>query len=588
VAPERRQRAHQRFDPFSEQGLLTVPYIQELRERPPVSQWSEFTIIAQDPSVMLGPRILTATVRIPAEELLPGPRGARFHVVDYDAARGVLTPQAEISPNDRFARAANATLTSSPRFRAQNVYVIAARTLAAFEQALGRRLGWAFQAHQLYLVPRAFPELNAYYSPEDGAILFGYMPTAGGELRTCLSHDVIAHESTHAVLDGLRPRFAEPGLPDQPAFHEGLADVVALLSVFSTQEVVERLLGPCDRNGRIDDRRLSSGALRQTALFGLAEQLSASAGSERGSGIRRSIELKPSGEWRGRPEFVEPHRRGEVIVASVMATLLRMWTQRLKPLRVAPRIDRARVAEEGAKAATHLLGMVLRGIDYMPPVELEFEDVIDSVLKADEVVAPDDEKHGYRDALRESFEAFDIRRPPEGIIDLTQREGPAYERMNFAALRSDADEVFRFVWENAEVFEISRDCRLHVESVKPSVRVGPDGLMVAEVVAAYVQSLELSAAELGDRGVTLPRGLRPDAQLQIWGGGVLVFDQFGRAKYHQTKPLADWARQERRLGYLVHQGLADTRGRYGFTLSTPKGQRFADLHMSNERAGEDW
>jgi hypothetical protein len=160
--------------------------------------------------------------------------------------------------------------------------------------------------------------------------------------------------------------------------------------------------------------------------------------------------------------------------------------------------------------------------------------------------------------------------------------------MNFAALRSDADEVFRFIWENADVFGISRDYRLHVESVEPSIRFGPNGLMVGEVVATYVQSLELTAAELRDRGVTLPRGLRPETELQVWGGGVLVFDQFGRSKYHQTKPLDDWPRQQRRLEYLVSQGLGDSHGRFGFSLSTPRGQRFAALHVSNERAGEDW
>jgi hypothetical protein len=564
-----------------------VAFFQVVQEQAPVSQWTQLTIIAQDPSIKIGREILTARVAVPAEELLPGPRGARFHVVDYDASQRVLTQPAVIGPEDRFVNAPDRVLLSDPDFRAQNVYAIAARTLAAFEQSLGRRLGWAFHGHQLYLVPRAFPELNAYYSPEDAAILFGYLPTSGGELRTALSHDVIAHETTHAVLDGLRPRFAEPGLPDQPAFHEALGDIVALLSVFSTQEVVERLLGPADDDGRIDRRRLTARTLRRTALFGLAEELSRSAG-ERGSGLRRSIDLEPSGAWRAQRQFVEPHRRGEVVVASVMETLLRMWTGRLRPILVARRVDRARVAEEGTKAASHLLGMILRGIDYMPPIELEFEDVVDSVLKADEVVAPDDDKHEYRTALEESFAAFDVRRPEGGIIDLTRTPGPVYERMNFAALRSDEDEVFRFIWENAEVFGISRDYRLRVESVQPSVRVGPDGLMVGEVVASYIQSLELSAAELRACGVELPRGLRPEAQLQIWGGGVLVFDQFGRAKYHQTKPLPDWSRQQRRLEYLVGQGLADAHGRYGFTLSTPRGQRFAQLHVSNERAGEDW
>jgi hypothetical protein len=559
----------------------------ELRERGPVSQWTELSVVAQDPSVRVRRRVLTASVRVPAEVLLPGPRGARFHVVDFDAASGLLSDPAVLPLPDGFAHASNSVVVSSAVFRAQNVYGIAARTLAAFEQALGRRLGWA-RGHQLFLVPRAFPELNAYYSPEDGAILFGYLPVQGGEVLACLSHDVVAHETTHAVLDGLRPRFAEPGLPDQPAFHEGLADVVALLSVFSLQEVVERLLGPADADGRIDRRRVTEKALRESALFGLAEEIGHAAGGERGSGIRRSIELQPSTAWRGQREFVEPHRRGEVVVAAVMVTLLDMWSGRVSPLLVADRVDRARVAEEGAKAAAHLLGMVVRGIDYLPPVELEFEDVLDSVLKADEVVAPDDDKHGYRASLEQSFAAFDIRRPAGRIVDLTLARAPVYERMNFAALRSDPDEVFRFIWENADVFDISRDYRLHVESVEPSVRVGPDGLVVAEVVATYVQSLELTAAELRARKVRLPRKLKDPTPLQLWGGGVLVFDQFGRAKYQQTKPLNDWARQARRLDYLVSQALVDSRGRYGFTLSTPKGQRFAALHVANARAGEDW
>jgi hypothetical protein len=566
-----------------------MAFFMEVREHPPVAQTTLLTVIAQDPSIRERGRILTARASVPAEVTEPGPRGARFHVVDYDAALGTLVPPVPLAVPDAFVGASNAVLLSAA-FRAQNVYAIAARTLATFESALGRRLNWAFRGHQLFLVPRAFPELNAYYSPEDGAIFFGYLPTREGELQTCLSHDVIAHETTHAVLDGLRPRYAEPGLPDQPAFHEALGDIVALLSVFSMEEVVERLLGESDREGRVPRQRVTERALRRSALFTLADELGEVSGGARGSGIRRSIDLEASPAWRQKREFVEPHRRGEILVAAVTATLLRMWSRRLKAIVSGSRVDRARVAEEGAKAAEHLLQMVVRGIDYMPPVELEFEDVVDSILKADEIVAPDDSKHDYRGALTEAFGAFGIHRPQplERIVDLQDGPSPVYERMNFASLRASPDEVNRFIWENAEVYSISRSFRLRVESVSPSVRIGPDGLVVGEVVASYVQSLELTAGELESNGVTLPAGLGKDTELQVWGGGVLVFDQFGRAKLHQTKPLEDWGRQERRLAHLVSHGLADRDERYGFTISSPRGQRFAALHVANRRAGEDW
>ena len=51
--------------------------------------------------------------------------------------------------------------------------------------------------------------------------------------------------------------------------------------------------------------------------------------------------------------------------------------------------------------------------------------------------------------------------------------------MNYALLRSDPDEVFRFIWDNAQVFGIDRGYRLRVDSVRPSMRVGPNGLVVA-------------------------------------------------------------------------------------------------------------
>ena len=63
-----------------------------------------------------------------------------------------------------------------------------------------------------------------------------------GLIFTALSHDVIAHETTHALLDGLRSSFAVPTNPDVLAFHEGFADLVALFLHFSYPGVVEQAI----------------------------------------------------------------------------------------------------------------------------------------------------------------------------------------------------------------------------------------------------------------------------------------------------------------------------------------------------------
>jgi hypothetical protein len=557
------------------------------------------TIIAQDPSVCdSGGRIIRAQVVVPADVLEPGPRGQRFHVVDFDAGTGKLVDPAVLTDPkanraerpwtffDSFVDASDSELEASVIFHAQNVYAVAARTLAAFEFALGRRLAWSFRGHQLYLVPHAFREANAYYSAEDRALLFGYIEVARERVYTCLSHDIVAHEATHAVLDGLRPYFLEPGLPDQGAFHEGFADIVALLSVFSIDTLIESALGDADSRDRIPASRVTPEKLERNVLFRLAEQFGEATSGVRGSALRRSLELPPGDAWRNELAFEEVHRRGEVLVAATLTALRQMWTERLKRLTFRGSLDRGLAAENGAKAASHLLQMAIRAIDYAPAVELEFEDYLEGMLVADEVVAPDDE-HGYRESVRSAFARFGIGPPKNPIVSLAALP-LIYSNLNYVALRSDPNEVFRFIWQNSELLGIERDYYLRVEAVRPSVRVGPDGMVVNETVADYLQTLNLNVEEARRFGVVVPPDISGDLQLQFWGGGTLIFDQFGRAKLHQQKPLADWDRQTRRLDYLLRHGFFDSRGRLGFSFGTPVGLRFAEFHEPDSRAGEDW
>jgi len=503
-------------------------------------------------------------------------------VLDYDTSADILySPRKyDVGPDglvkEPFRNPDNDQILTSTQFHAQNVYAVVMRTLARFEFALGRRLSWGFDGHQIKVVPHAFAEANAYYSRDEEGLLFGYFPGAGGHpILACLSHDVVAHETTHALLDGLRRRYTQPSSPDQAAFHEGFSDIVAILSVFSLPEVVGVLLDLAwgdDKSGpagdRVAEKFTTPQALRESALFGLAEEMGQELAQVRGQPLRRSVTLSPSPDHYNKdPEFKEPHRRGEVLVAAVLNALVGIWSDRLKELRRDDTrgLNRARVAEEGALAADRLLTMAIRSIDYCPPVHMEFGDFLSALLTADYEMRPDDSQYHFRAGLRRSFAEFGIKpaspaTEPEPGIWLSSAEGSDdagldSSRCHFEPLQRDADEVFRFIWENRKALDLVEGAYTRVESVRPCVRTGEDGFQLHETVAEYVQVLRLPARDLRRLArLEKPAGMSPDTEVLLYGGGVLLFDEFGQAKLHIHNRLGSRERQQQRLQDLFDAG----------------------------------
>jgi hypothetical protein len=107
--------------------------------------------------------------------------------------------------------------------------------------------------------------------------------------------------------------------------------------------------------------------------------------------------------------------------------------------------------------------------------------------------------------------------------------------------------------------------------------VGPDGLVVNEVLADYTQQIGTTADRL-PAGMTRPDGMAADVKVTLWGGGVLVFDQFGRFRLHQRKPILDVKRQQRRLDLLFEREIHDSRGGFGSSDGVNADERFALLH----------
>jgi hypothetical protein len=552
--------------------------------------------VAQDPAVR-GPdgSILTAEVDVPAEELARGPLGYRVHVIDYDGStRTLYAPLEYDSGNgykDPFRNPSNSTILTNPKFHAQNVYAIVMRTLARFEFALGRRVSWGFHGHQLKVAPHAFADANAFYSEDDQALMFGYFPGRKGMVFSCLSHDVVAHETTHALIDGLRGRFTDPSSPDQAAFHEGFSDVVALLSVFSIRGVVETVL---DRNIAANRKRRKGGtaalvheddltdtALRESLLFGLAKEMGQEMADMRGQALRRSVTLMPvdiTGE-----EFQEPHRRGEILVAAVMNAFLGVIVERLKSLgRIEGKFfDRERVAEEAAESADYLLTMTIRALDYTPPVHVEFPDFLSALVTADHEIRPDDSKYRFRKHLVDSFRAYGIKPSPGTSVPdgfwLAPDGELVNDRIRFESMTRDPDEVFRFVWENREVIGLSEGAFTRILSVRPCLRVAPDdGFPLRETVAECMQQIRVSAGELATFGIDKPPEMADDTQVSLEGGFTLIFDEYGRLKFAIAKRLFDKNRPE--VQERQSQRLADL-WRYGhYRKGASLTRRFSAMH----------
>jgi hypothetical protein len=283
----------------------------------------------------------------------------------------------------------------------------------------------------LNLFPHALREANAFYSPDAHGILFGYFSAQrsdqgrnvpGQTVFTCLSHDIIAHETTHAIIDGIRGFFMEPTNIDVAAFHEAFADLAALFSHFAHKEALLDTLQKT--GGRLFDPQLQVEAVLQSGEPLIQDQLSKTnplialamqfgeAGGKRG-GLRSALGTKPNSM--DIVTMTEPHDRGSILVAAVFDAYFTIYVRRTSDLF---RILRAgggtishadlpmplanKLAEEANRTADEFFIVCARALDYCPPVDVTFGDFLRAVLTAHLDFHPDD-PDGVRDAFMQAF-----------------------------------------------------------------------------------------------------------------------------------------------------------------------------------------
>lgn len=410
--------------------------------RPPARRLRAYAL---DPSLSL--RLETATINHAVlnvrweSNLLPGPRGEYVEVIDYDPPSGCWYQPIDLNDTHVLAQDGVAPSQGNPQFHQQMVYAVAMNTIASFEQALGRQVLWsprdlgptaeAGKREQyvgtLRIFPHALRAANAYYSPDKKALLFGYFQGPTGTVFSCLSQDIVAHETTHALLDGMHRRYVEDSNSDTLAFHEAFADLVALFQHFTMDDVLRHQLAR------------TRGDLEAPSLLGeLAQEFGEATG--RYGALRSAIgSTGADGVWRPvvpdpqrLRDAVEPHERGSILVSAVFAAFLAIYKVRARavfaiasagsgilPAGSLPPCLVEALAAEATKTARHFLNMCIRALDYCPPFDITFGDYLRALITADYDMMLDD-KYGYRVALIESFRRWGII--PEGLKALSEEQ----------------------------------------------------------------------------------------------------------------------------------------------------------------------
>ncbi|HSK80969.1 MAG TPA: hypothetical protein VLQ45_31240 [Thermoanaerobaculia bacterium] len=594
-------------------------------------------------------------------ELQKGPVGEYIEVIDCDPASGCFYAPVDLNDPHLLAQDGLAPSQGNPQFHQQMVYAVVMTTIRNFERALGRLALWspyyienrqgrwkAEFVRRLRIYPHALRQANAYYSPQKKALLFGYFPATGsdsarqfpnGTVFTCLSHDVIVHEATHALLDGLHRRFIEPTNPDSLAFHEAISDIAALFQHFSFPEVLRHQIA-----------RTQGDLARQNLLGELAHEFG------RATGVRGALRSaigtvdKSTGRWQPhdptpgeyRREPV-PHHRGAHLVAAVFDAFLAIYKTRIADLlRIAtggtgklpdgqlhPDLVN-RLADEAAKSSRHVLNMCIRALDYCPPVDLTFGEYLRALITADHDLVRDDDR-GYRIAVIEAFRRRGIF--PEGVRVLSEDSlrwhspGPS-EQALLARILPEPEEFKRLMpgWdlscdrrkvfeqieesqkrlgkylrkrlpEEPEAFEIlgidstlpPEDLEVH--SLRPARRIGPDGQSIVELIVEVTQRFPIYHR----KGKYIPeRVFEPekgkDADLWFRGGCTILINpapEARRVRYAIVKSIKNTARYNRQVEYQDKSGGSLRATYFGVSRRTEDTEAFAMLHRDQPQEAYD-
>lgn len=310
--------------------------------------------------------------------MLAGPKDSRISIQGLPL----------VSPN---AMADYIETPGTQEFDAVHTFAVVRQMLTLAQRARGGAVApwqWnsASNTDAISVFPRAGVTPNAFYSRNLKALKFFFFTKPGSppgtpQVFTCRSFDIVAHETGHAILDGLKPGWLDPSnQPQTGGLHESFGDLCAIFLTLSQLDQVEAVIAQTKAN--LHDK---------TFLADMAEEFGLALG--RPNGLRNADnDLKLSEVTN------EVHDLSQVFTGGIYDVLADMFAFERKPgLR-----DDARVLLE---VGEYLFGLIVRAIAAAPAANATFADIANQMLT---IAHTDGKPVQYRNFIRNRFTVREV------------------------------------------------------------------------------------------------------------------------------------------------------------------------------------
>lgn len=277
--------------------------------------------------------------------------------------------------------------TSEKEFDAVHTYAVVRMVLTMYQRALREKMSWHWgDQTPISVEPRAGETPNAYYSRTSKCMKFFYFKKAGSTaddpyVYTCRSLDIVAHETGHAILDGLKPGWLPFSEAQTGGLHESFGDLTAIFMALNQLDLVEYVIA--NTKGNLH---------KSNILDKVAEQFGNTIG--RPSGLRNADNDKKLSDVSN-----EVHDLSQVFTGAIYDILAAAFHAARRPRW----IDDAVMLYEVSKK---VMTLTLEGIRLAPEQNATYKDVAEKMIEFAQ--SHPEEFDGYDTIITDEFSQREV------------------------------------------------------------------------------------------------------------------------------------------------------------------------------------